>query len=71
VGELPRGLAAAALAIVVEVVLGACLLVLFLLAVVYDPIDRKFSTRGRRIAERTRRLTHGSVEGAYAILPAD
>lgn len=71
VGEIPRGIGGAALAVVVEVALGACLLVLFLLAAAWDPIDRKIGARGRRIAERTKRISHGSVEGAYAILPAD
>jgi hypothetical protein len=70
-GDLPRGIGAAALAMVAEVVLGACILVLFLVALACDPIDRKVSARGKRIAEREKRLNKSSVEGAYAILPSD
>ena len=83
VGEVTRGvggMGAAAVAAVVEVVLGVGLLCLFMLALAFDPIDRRFSARGKRIAERSRRLaatpraagTAGvGAEGAYAILPAD
>ena len=76
-GEVTRGvggMGAAAVAAIVEVVLGAGLLCLFLLALVCDPIDRRFSPRGKRIAERSKRLAaapHAEGEGAYAILPAD
>lgn len=71
VGDASRGLIAAAGAMLIEVALGACLLALFLLALAWDPIDRKIGARGKRIAERTRKLSHGSAEDAYAILPAD
>ena len=83
VGEVTRGVGgfgAAAVAAVVEVVLGIGLLCLFMLALMCDPIDRRFSGRGKRIAERSKRLaatppaagTAGSpAEGAYAILPTD
>ena len=76
-GEVTRsvsGMGAAAVTAVVEVVLGAGLLCLFVVAVVCAPIDRRFSARGKRIAERSRRLTAAPSavsEGAYAILPAD
>ena len=83
VGEVTRGVSgmgAAAVAAIVEVVLGVGLLCLFMVALAFDPIDRRFSARGKRIAERSRRLaatpraagTAGvGAEGAYAILPAD
>ncbi|HEU5314599.1 MAG TPA: hypothetical protein VFX49_00690 [Chloroflexota bacterium] len=71
VGDMSRGLIAAAGTMLLEVALGTCLLALFLVALAWDPIDRKLGARGRRIAERTRKLSHGSAEGAYAILPAD
>ena len=83
VGEVTRGvngMGAAAVAAIVEVVLGVGLLCLFMVALAFDPIDRRFCARGKRIAERSRRLaaaphaagTTGAVaEGAYAILPAD
>lgn len=71
VGEVSRGLAGAAVTMVVDVALGACLLCLFLLALAWDPIDRKIGARGKRIAARTRKLGTGNAEGAYAILPAD
>ena len=70
-GALPRGIVAAAVTIVAEVALGACMLVLFLVALACDPIDRRISARGRRIAEREKRLRRDSVDGAYAILPSD
>ena len=77
VGEVTRGVGgfgAAEMAAVVEVVLGVGLLFLFLLALMCDPIDRRFSARGRRIAERSKRLAAAPsavAEGAYAILPTD
>jgi hypothetical protein len=71
VGDASRGLVAAAGTMLIEVALGACLLVLFLLALAWDPIDRKMGARGKRIAERTKKLSSGTAEGAYAILPAD
>ena len=77
IGEVTRGvggMGAGAVAAVVEVVLGAGLLCLFLLALVCDPIDRRYSARGKRISERSRRLAAAPSavsEGAYAILPAD
>jgi hypothetical protein len=76
-GEVTRGvggMGAAAVAVVVEVVLGAGLLCLFLLALVCDPIDRRMSARGKRITERSKRLAaapSAGTEGAFAILPAD
>ena len=70
-GTLPRGIGAAAVTVAIEVALGACMLVLFLIALACDPIDRRVSARGRRIAEREKRLNRGTVDGAYAILPAD
>ena len=76
-GEVTRGVGgvgASAVAAVVEVVLGAGLLCLFLVALVCDPVDRRVSARGKRIAERSKRLAaspSASNEGAYAILPAD
>ena len=77
IGEVTRGVGgvgAATVAAVIEVVLGAGLLCLFLLALVCDPIDRRVSARGKRITERSKRLAtapSASDEGAYAILPAD
>ena len=77
IGEATRGMGgmgAAAVTAVIEVVLGAGLLCLFLLALVCDPIDRRVSARGKRITERSKRLAaapSASNEGAYAILPAD
>lgn len=77
ISEVARGvggMGAASVAAVIEVVLGAGLLCLFLLALVCDPIDRRMSARGKRIAERSKRLAaapSASNEGAYAILPAD
>ena len=77
IGEVTRGvggMGAAAVAAVVEVVLGAGLLCLFLLALVCDPIDRRYSARGKRIADRSKRLAaspSAGIEGAFAILPAD
>ena len=77
VGEVTRGvggMGALAVTAVAEVVLGVGLLCLFMVALMYDPIDRRFSARGKRIAERSKRLAaapSGAQEGAYAILPAD
>ena len=71
VGDMSRGLITAAGTMLVEVALGACLLVLFVLALAWDPIDRKIGARGKRIAERTRKLNPSAPEGTYAILPAD
>jgi hypothetical protein len=77
VGEVTRsvgGFGAAAVTAVVEVVLGVGLLCLFMLAMAYDPLDRRFSARGKRIAERSKRLAtapSATPEGAYAILPTD
>ena len=68
------GMGTAAVAAVVEVVLGVGLLCLFLLALVCDPIDRRFSARGKRITERGKRLAtapRADGDAAYAILPAD
>ena len=77
VGEVTRGvgsMGAAAVTAIVEVVLGVGRLFLFVLALMCDPIDRRFSARGKRIAERGKRLAatpSEASEGAYAILPAD
>ena len=76
-GEVTRGvggMGAATVTAVVEVVLGVGLLFLFMLALMCDPIDRRFSARGKRIAERGKRLAgtpREANDGAYAILPAD
>ncbi len=71
--------------IVLEVVLGTWVLLLFLVAVAWDPIDRRMGARRRRLAERAahRALSappHAAAQGgsgrvhdtgAYAILPAE
>ncbi|MGI8424842.1 MAG: hypothetical protein ACR2NO_12165 [Chloroflexota bacterium] len=74
VGDVGRSIGKAAIATAIEVILGAGLLCLFVLALACDPLDRRFSTRGKRITERSRRLMASggaNGEGAYAILPAD
>ena len=64
-----------------EVALGACLLFLFLVALAWDPFDRRFGFRARRRAERLREAG-GFVDGddgpempasarAYAIGPVE
>ncbi len=71
--EAARSEGARAWAIVLELVLGLWLLCLFLLAVAWDPIDRRIGARGRRIAQRAAHRSSGdSADGnAYAILPAE
>lgn len=76
VQELPGSDGLRAWTIVLEVVLGAWLLFLFLLALAWDPIDRKIGTRGRELAGRaSRRVTDGgqgaTATGSYAILPVE
>jgi hypothetical protein len=64
--EMVRGGAASLLALVVEIVLGAWLLVLFLLALAWDPLDRRLGLHAQRHAAR---LQRGSV--ALAPAPAE
>lgn len=62
--------------LLLEVVVGVWLMSLFLLALAWDPIDRRIGTRGKRIAARiaARPATSAGTRdssGAYAILPAE
>jgi hypothetical protein len=64
------------LTLLLEVVIGVWLLSLFLLALAWDPIDRRFGTRSKRIAARLaeRPAASGAArnsDGAYAILPTE
>jgi hypothetical protein len=74
VQEMPRSEGLRAWAIVLEVLVGMGLLCLFVLALAWDPIDRRIGARGKRIAARaTQRGTgaDGTDGDAYAILPAE
>ncbi len=74
VQEMARGEALRAWAIVLEVLVGMWLLCLFVLALAWDPIDRRVGSRRRRIAERAAHrqgAQEGAGDGAYAILPAE
>ena len=51
-GATLRGGAANVAGLVVETALGAWLLFLFLLALAWDPLDRRLGFRARRYAER-------------------
>lgn len=71
VQQIARGESMRALTLVIEVILGAWLVFLFMLALAWDPIDRRVGARGRRLAERQALRPTGEQAEAYAILPAE
>ncbi len=69
---MPRGDALRAWTIVLEVLVGLWVLCLFLAAAAWDPLDRRFGQRSRRIAQRLASRPAARQSGdAYAILPAE
>jgi hypothetical protein len=77
-GQIGRGAVAAGAAVVevvLEVAIGAGLLLLFILALAWDPVDRRFGFHARRREERLNSrasapITLASADGAYGIAPA-
>jgi hypothetical protein len=84
-GSLGAAATVGAWTIVLEVVLGTWVLLLFLLALAWDPIDRRMGARRRSIAARAAQRAQSAPPavgnlggasrvhdtGAYAILPAE
>ena len=73
--QIVRGAVATVVEMVLEVAVGAGLLLLFVLALVWNPLDRRLGFYARRREERLNSrspapITLGSSEGAYGIGPA-
>ena len=76
--QMVRSGAAAAVELVLEIVVGAGMLLLFLVAMAWDPIDRKLGLHARRVAERQEQRTVvappvaelRATDGAYGIAAA-
>jgi hypothetical protein len=79
-GHIGAAATVGAWAVVLEVVVGAGVLLLFLVALAWDPIDRRIGARKRHLEARAAQralgapadaVRGGAGSGAYAILPAE